>query len=630
MGVFKKIFNKNTKSQTAVNAEAMVTENTVCEETKAIETTNIASDFVMSSSCDYNAYSSYRNVNVIPEYEFKQLVGDTFQTLTETLRRTYGPYGSQIMISESSNRTSTKDGYNVFRSMHFTNNYKTEVYSNIARICERVNYQVGDGTTSCILLAEKMFKIIDSVIQTPNDKRNAKKILDKIEKILQRIAPIKKDTEDGIIKPLTTETMRNMLSMADNYDEDLADILYNAFDPVINEDNTISHISTIIPKEIHDMDSRTDVDFKINELPGKYRIRVHNALDHIVTEAHTFWTNAKIAIYDHTFNLTDWNELIYPNGRDKDKDNRVLDNTPLLIIATGLAAEVKQHEFAQYITKRNLAGDKTCPISFYIIRYGNISEEIADLAAVFNVDPYRLIETRKFSYDDLPEARFKVNIEDCMCFDNVTAPEGYIENLRQQMSLIEEDKYARRKDMMHRIEALSMKKTDDKNLILKGTNPLELRLISDKVDDCTNIIESAINYGTVPNMLKYGYYRLNNIDIDTEIDIDHDVSVKIIDSMKHAIKGLFIDIWRSKYGATKDTEGLEVCDKFYDENGMVSYDIIDEEIVDFVKFPTSAQYDLEVIVASLSIVKFLLTSNAFVFDAKLLNRQIPMEYQQMM
>ena len=134
---------------------------------------------------NYNQYSLYRNVNVIPETEFKQLVEDTFQTITETLRVTYGPYGRQIMISQLNDNISTKDGYRVFNALRFTNNYKHKVYLNIQAICERVNHMVGDGTTSCVLLAEKMFNAVNSVITTPNDKRNALKILNQIEKNLQ-------------------------------------------------------------------------------------------------------------------------------------------------------------------------------------------------------------------------------------------------------------------------------------------------------------------------------------------------------------------------------------------------------------------------------------------------------------
>ena len=618
--IFSKKENTTTIPDDKVLNDVIPTEDMIIPSPVAGEVTSSEPEVEYTGPVEYNRYSLYRNVNVMPQIEFKQLVRDTFQTLTETLRLTYGPYGSHIMITEGLDRISTKDGYHVFRAMDFTNSYKKEVYTNILEICDRVNHMVGDGTTSCILLAEKMFKIVDAVIQTPNDKRNAKKILDKIEHSLQEIETIKSDMEKGIIKPITATTMKNMLSMADNYDEDLSQVLYDTFDPVVSESGDITHVSTIIPEEIPDRDSRTDVQFTVTELPGKYRIRVHNPIDQTMTDQCSVWTNAKLALYDHTFTLSDWTELML--NRD------TLDNTRIIILGRGLSHDVKNEAFPNYIRKRNALGAKTCPLNFFIVR-GNATEEIADLAALLNVEPYKIVADRPIKVEEMPDIRFKIHIGNCMCFDNVEPPVGYIEKLRTQMNIESVNSYERKREIMDRINALSMAKTDDKVLTLRGTNPLELRLISDKIDDCRSIVESAINYGTVPNMLKYGYYRLSNIDIDKDINIDHDVSVKILDAMKQAIKGLFIDIWRSKYGADKDMEGNEICNKFYDEeNSMVSYNIIKEEIVDFTNFPTSAQYDLEVIVASLSIVKFLLTSNAFIFDARLLATQQQMQFDQ--
>ena len=49
-----------------------------------------------------------------------------------------------------------------------------------------------------------------------------------------------------------------------------------------------------------------------------------------------------------------------------------------------------------------------------------------------------------------------------------------------------------------------------------------------------------------------------------------------------------------------------------------SYNIIEGVFVPSYELPTSSQYDLEVIAASISIVKYLLTSRALVFDANLM------------
>ena len=134
---------------------------------------------------DYTQFSHDYNVNVIPEHDFKKLVHDTFKTIAGILRNTYGPYGSTVMISTNIGETvTTKDGYNVFEAIGFSHHYKRMVYLAIKKIIERVNRNVGDGTTSCILLADKLFNNINKIIRTSDEKRKTLEILSDIEKYL--------------------------------------------------------------------------------------------------------------------------------------------------------------------------------------------------------------------------------------------------------------------------------------------------------------------------------------------------------------------------------------------------------------------------------------------------------------
>ena len=66
---------------------------------------------------NYTQYSHDNHVNVIPEKDFKLLVQDTFTTINEILRETYGPYGSTMLMNTGNQNVSTKDGYNVFSAM---------------------------------------------------------------------------------------------------------------------------------------------------------------------------------------------------------------------------------------------------------------------------------------------------------------------------------------------------------------------------------------------------------------------------------------------------------------------------------------------------------------------------------
>ena len=99
---------------------------------------------------DYTQYAHDNHVNVIDENSFQHLVRDTFTTIADVMRNTYGPYGSTIMISNQNETTTTKDGYNIYCAMGFNHQYKRMVYLAIRDIIERVNRTVGDGIELCL------------------------------------------------------------------------------------------------------------------------------------------------------------------------------------------------------------------------------------------------------------------------------------------------------------------------------------------------------------------------------------------------------------------------------------------------------------------------------------------------
>ena len=180
---------------------------------------------------DYTQYSHDNDVNVIPEEAFKRLVHDTFKTMTDVLRETYGPYGSTVIISDQGETVTTKDGFNVVEAMGFSHQYKRMVYLTIKKICERVNRNVGDGTTSCIILAECLFNILNDLIKTPNDKREILNILTSIERKLDNVNKIDTSYDSYPVEPLTLKSMKNIISLASNYDEELTNVLMEALSP---------------------------------------------------------------------------------------------------------------------------------------------------------------------------------------------------------------------------------------------------------------------------------------------------------------------------------------------------------------------------------------------------------------
>lgn len=546
---------------------------------------------------DYNAYSSEKHVNVIPEADFKELVAETFTTISEVLRATYGPYGSSIIISENNDTITTKDGYNVFQALGFSHSYKKMVYLAIKKIIERVNKNVGDGTTSCILIADKLFRNIEVKLTSPDRKREALKYLDEIEKELQSA----ETTTQVTIDSLRDEHFRNIIRLASNYDEELTDVIVNAFDPDFLEDTKgVFSIRNIIT-ETETVDGG-NISYKAEPLPGMYRVRVE--MDPTYARRLAIPSKVKVVLFDHTFTQNDWSLLT----EEHDKE------TEVIVLATGFSNGFMDNEYLRYLKERALVKQ---PVKFLIgqIKGVFVQEEIKDLAAVLKQKPWSLNTHANVNYNEIPEYDIQVFTGNCLCFDNVEAPKDYIETLEFDMKRDLSKSLAKKNNYLERIKALSMK-AQDTLLTVKAPSSLEAKLIADKIDDCVAIINSAVANGVVPNMFRYAYERLFELKLDTEESFKSD----IIDSMMNSVEGLFDDIWRSKHGNEAELTCETLKEDFYSK-GWNSFDIVSEEICDAAKFCTSAQYDIEVLVAAISIVKYLITSKALIFDSMLLRQR---------
>lgn len=565
---------------------------------------------------DYTQYSHDNNVNVIPEDSFKKLIKDTFKTITDVLRETYGPYGSTVMITSGVETTTTKDGYNVFESIGFNHPYKHMVYLTIKNICERVNRNVGDGTTSCILLAEKMFDIMNDMIDTPDDKRKILEVMTDLEKDLQSTLQIEADKILDIIEPLTKESLFNMIMLSSNYDKELSKVIVDALSPEYNENGVVSNVRNVIADAETSYETESNAVYEIDYLPGDYRVRINMGTEFALSLSTP--TSIKVLIYDHAFNETDWINFI------KDYDNE----TKILIIARTFTRGFMDNEYVQYAKKCAL---KKMPVPIYLaeIKGNFVQNEIKDLAALLNTE-VRGLHTLNVDHDSIPSAVVQVYKGNCLCFHNVVSPTDYIHTLVEEYKNDTSRSYIKQKDYLLRIKALSLISKDTRIVVKCGTS-LECKMIMDKIDDCISIINSAIQSGIVPNLLVYAYYRMNLYAYENSPESFENKTARAI---QRSISDMFVDIYSSKFGKTlSDSEMIRVSDKYgelyslgdkkYEEmcKSKRSYDLIKDEFVNTVDLPTSAQYDLEVLIASISIVKYLLTSRAFIFDARIMPKQ---------
>lgn len=150
-------------------------------------------------------------VNVVSKEIYEKRVKEVFHLLWQTLSRSFGPYGAHTIIYNYPYSHMTKDGFTIMKniSMDASETLLDQSICNMMEdICGRLNYSVGDGTTSAVIATNSIYQQyeankakLDSTFTLPRD------ILSKYEdlkvKISERLAekvkPVRND-DKSILK----------------------------------------------------------------------------------------------------------------------------------------------------------------------------------------------------------------------------------------------------------------------------------------------------------------------------------------------------------------------------------------------------------------------------------------------
>jgi len=93
----------------------------------------------------------------------RDLITSVFQTAARTVGSTYGPNGSFAILTDGKNSVVTKDGVSVLRHMKYSSNVEQGIFEIIKEASLRTLTEVGDGTTTTILLAENIYSLLHPV-----------------------------------------------------------------------------------------------------------------------------------------------------------------------------------------------------------------------------------------------------------------------------------------------------------------------------------------------------------------------------------------------------------------------------------------------------------------------------------
>ena len=97
--------------------------------------------------------------NVVPYDVLRTVQLYTLTALRDAIINSFGPKGSNTMIlKENMWPKYTKDGHDILEAVHFNNGIEQSVKENLLNLTARIVKEVGDGTTSAVILSSIIFE----------------------------------------------------------------------------------------------------------------------------------------------------------------------------------------------------------------------------------------------------------------------------------------------------------------------------------------------------------------------------------------------------------------------------------------------------------------------------------------
>jgi len=167
--------------------------------------------------------------NIINKEETKKLIRETLEDLSTTLSMSLGPNGSTTIIQDqfAMNQVITKDGYTILNKLKYDNQVSSTVLDIVKKISRKLVREVGDGSTSAIIISNALYHCLDAFIekypQVPT-----KDILD----VLQIYEDYLTNEIKEYATPITEENfsvIKDIASIANNNDDKAGDLVYDVY-----------------------------------------------------------------------------------------------------------------------------------------------------------------------------------------------------------------------------------------------------------------------------------------------------------------------------------------------------------------------------------------------------------------
>lgn len=194
-----------------INDQNQLLQDTETKDNVKPENTNVSS-FGIKEKC---------MTNVVSEDKLREVQQYTLRLLKDYLSKTYGPMGSYTKIISGSNGETiaadySKDGLKVLKNIVFDQPIEYSIQSELREVCNYVDHEVGDGTTSAVILSSLIY---DQLLDIMNSTNTLPRLMSKaFDNVLNRM---KSDIESKAHQ-VTDQDIYNICMVSTNGNESVS------------------------------------------------------------------------------------------------------------------------------------------------------------------------------------------------------------------------------------------------------------------------------------------------------------------------------------------------------------------------------------------------------------------------
>jgi len=130
--------------------------------------------------------------NIVSNDELKDIMSETLNFLSNTLKNTLGPYGTTTIIQDRLlNHQITKDGYSLLKKIYIEEEEARTILDLVKKISRILVRRVGDGSTSSIVIANSLYNSLSDLMKKYNiPAKDLLNLLDQIAMVISNVVKV--------------------------------------------------------------------------------------------------------------------------------------------------------------------------------------------------------------------------------------------------------------------------------------------------------------------------------------------------------------------------------------------------------------------------------------------------------